>query len=100
MEDYVLKTLESKTHINKQSNTDVNKLLVLEQAQKIGLDVPEYFLAENQISQPCDKHRGLSAARNSQKQYRPLCGPYCPFLLFIQLYGKLLLPPFVVPVFL
>lgn len=47
LEDYVLKTLESKTHINKQSNTDVNKLLVLEQAQKIGLDVPEYFLAEN-----------------------------------------------------
>ncbi|KXH79556.1 grasp-with-spasm system ATP-grasp peptide maturase [Chryseobacterium kwangjuense] len=47
LEDYVLKTLESKRHINKQSNSHVNKLLVLEYARKEGLDVPEYFLAEN-----------------------------------------------------
>lgn len=47
LSDYVIKTLESKKHINKQSNSDVNKLLVLEQAQKVGLEVPEYFLAEN-----------------------------------------------------
>lgn len=47
LEDYVRKTLESKKHINKESNSDVNKLLVLEQAKKAGLDVPDYFLAEN-----------------------------------------------------
>lgn len=47
LEDYVIKTLESKKHINKQSNIHINKLWVLEQAQKAGLDVPSYFLAEN-----------------------------------------------------
>lgn len=47
LQDYVLKTLESKKHINKQTNSHVNKLLVLETAIKKGLDVPEYFLAEN-----------------------------------------------------
>lgn len=47
LEDYVIKTIESKKHINKQSTSAVNKLLVLEQAKKVGLDVPEYFLAEN-----------------------------------------------------
>jgi ATP-GRASP peptide maturase of grasp-with-spasm system len=47
LEDYILKTLASKKHINKQSNSHVNKLLVLEYAQNIGLNVPEYFLAEN-----------------------------------------------------
>lgn len=46
LEDYVRKTLESKKHINKESNSDVNKLLVLEQAKKAGLDVPDYFLAD------------------------------------------------------
>lgn len=45
--DYVNKKLESKRHVNKESNCDVNKLLVLEEAIKIGLDVPRYFLAEN-----------------------------------------------------
>ncbi|QQQ26865.1 grasp-with-spasm system ATP-grasp peptide maturase [Chryseobacterium indoltheticum] len=47
LEDYVLKTLESKRYINKQSNNHLNKLLNLEEAKKIGLDVPKYFLAEN-----------------------------------------------------
>lgn len=47
LEDYVLKNLESKKHINKQSNSHVNKLLVLETAIQCGLDVPSYFLAEN-----------------------------------------------------
>lgn len=47
LEDYVIKTLELKKTISKQSNNHVNKLLVLEQAKKIGLNVPEYFLAEN-----------------------------------------------------
>ncbi|MCJ7934917.1 MAG: grasp-with-spasm system ATP-grasp peptide maturase [Chryseobacterium sp.] len=47
LEDYIRKTLESKKHINKESNSDVNKLLILEQAKKIGLEVPEYFLADN-----------------------------------------------------
>lgn len=47
LEDYVIKTLESKKHINKESNSDVNKLLVLEQAKKKGLDVPDYFLADH-----------------------------------------------------
>ncbi len=46
LEDYVIKTLESRKHINKESNSDVNKLLVLEEAQKIGLDTPPYFLAD------------------------------------------------------
>lgn len=46
LEDYVIKVLESKKHINKQSNSDINKLLVLEEAQKAGLDVPYYFLAD------------------------------------------------------
>lgn len=47
LQDYVIKTLESKKHINKETNSDVNKLLVLEQAQKAGLDVPDYFLADH-----------------------------------------------------
>lgn len=47
LEDYVIKTLESKKTINKQTNSHVNKLFVLEQAQKAGLNVPKYFLAEN-----------------------------------------------------
>ena len=47
LEDYVLKTLESKRHINKESNSSVNKLFVLEKAKEVGLDVPNYFLAEN-----------------------------------------------------
>lgn len=47
LEDYVRKTLESKRHINKESNSDVNKLIVLDKAKEIGFDVPEYYLAEN-----------------------------------------------------
>ncbi|WP_316738799.1 grasp-with-spasm system ATP-grasp peptide maturase [Pedobacter aquatilis] len=47
LEDYVIKKLESKKHINKQSNSNLNKLLVLEEAKNAGLNVPEYFLAEN-----------------------------------------------------
>ncbi|KFF07972.1 grasp-with-spasm system ATP-grasp peptide maturase [Chryseobacterium luteum] len=47
LEDYILRTLESKRHVNKQSNSIVNKLLVLEYAKKTGFHVPEYFLAEN-----------------------------------------------------
>lgn len=47
LEDYVRATLESKKHINKESNSDVNKLLVLEKAKKVGLEIPEYFLADN-----------------------------------------------------
>lgn len=47
LEDYIIKTLESKKHINKQSNIHVNKLWVLELAQNVGLDIPSYFLAEN-----------------------------------------------------
>lgn len=45
LEDYVIKTIESKKHINKQTTSSVNKLLVLEQAQKVGLTVPNFFLA-------------------------------------------------------
>jgi len=45
LEDYVIKKLESKKHINKQSNSAVNKLLILEEARKIGLDIPEFFMA-------------------------------------------------------
>lgn len=47
LEDYVIKTLESKKHINKQTTSHVNKLHVLEEAKKVGLAVPEYFLADN-----------------------------------------------------
>ncbi|MGG5209948.1 grasp-with-spasm system ATP-grasp peptide maturase [Chryseobacterium sp. MIQD13] len=47
LEDYVRKTLESKRHINKESNTHINKLLVLDKAKELGFDVPEYYLAEN-----------------------------------------------------
>ncbi|MGE8554385.1 MAG: grasp-with-spasm system ATP-grasp peptide maturase [Chryseobacterium jejuense] len=47
LEDYVIKKLESKKCINKQSNSNVNKLQVLELAQEVGLDVPSYFLSEN-----------------------------------------------------
>ncbi|MFS4472126.1 grasp-with-spasm system ATP-grasp peptide maturase [Chryseobacterium sp. T20] len=47
LEDYVLSTLESKNHVNKQTKVHINKLLVLEYAQKTGFDVPNYFLAEN-----------------------------------------------------
>ncbi len=45
LEDYVIKTIESKKHINKQSTSSVNKLFVLEQAEKVGLTVPNSFLA-------------------------------------------------------
>ncbi|WP_145856212.1 grasp-with-spasm system ATP-grasp peptide maturase [Pedobacter suwonensis] len=55
LHDYVIKTLESKKHINKQSNSAVNKLYVLEQAKKTGLDVPEYYLAENTCDVVLDK---------------------------------------------
>ncbi|MCJ7934636.1 MAG: grasp-with-spasm system ATP-grasp peptide maturase [Chryseobacterium sp.] len=47
LEDYVKKKLESIKHINKESNSLVNKLLVLEEAEKVGLDVPPYYMAEN-----------------------------------------------------
>lgn len=47
LEDYVIKNLESKRHINTQTNAHVNKLIVLEVAKKVGLEVPDYFLAEN-----------------------------------------------------
>jgi len=47
LEDYVIKKLESKKHINKQSNNRTNKLLVLEEAVAVGLEVPPYFLANN-----------------------------------------------------
>ncbi|NIF07405.1 grasp-with-spasm system ATP-grasp peptide maturase [Chryseobacterium sp. Tr-659] len=47
LEDYVIKTLESKKHINTQNNAHVNKLVVLEMAKNAGLKVPNYFLAEN-----------------------------------------------------
>ncbi len=46
LEDYIIKVLESKKHINKQSNSDINKLLALEKAQKAGLNIPPYFLAD------------------------------------------------------
>jgi ATP-GRASP peptide maturase of grasp-with-spasm system len=55
LQDYVIKKIESKKHINKQSNSAVNKLLVLEQAKKVGLDVPEYYLAENTSEVVLDK---------------------------------------------
>ena len=47
LEDYVLKTLESKKHINKQSRRSVNKLWVLDKAKEIGLNVPKFFLSDN-----------------------------------------------------
>ena len=47
LEDYVRKTIGDKKHINKEKNAHLNKLLVLEYAQKIGLTVPSYFLADN-----------------------------------------------------
>lgn len=47
LEDYILKTLESKRTINKQTNASVNKLLVLQKAKDIGLKVPDYYLATN-----------------------------------------------------
>lgn len=47
LQDYVMSVLESKTHINKQSTKNVNKLIVLDKARECGLDVPKYFLAEN-----------------------------------------------------
>ncbi|PXW12561.1 ATP-GRASP peptide maturase of grasp-with-spasm system [Chryseobacterium sp. CBTAP 102] len=55
LEDYVRTILESKKHINKESNSDVNKLLVLEEAKKIGLEIPEYFLADNTDQVSLDK---------------------------------------------
>ncbi|WP_294214585.1 grasp-with-spasm system ATP-grasp peptide maturase [uncultured Chryseobacterium sp.] len=47
LEDYVRNALENKKHINKESNFHINKLIVLDLAYNIGLDIPEYFLAEN-----------------------------------------------------
>lgn len=45
---YRLSTL--KICINTASNSDVNKLVVLEEAKKVGLKVPKEFLISNQIS--------------------------------------------------
>lgn len=42
-----MQILESKKHLNKQSNSHVNKLLVLDEAKKVGLDVPDYYLSNN-----------------------------------------------------
>lgn len=64
LEDYVIKMLESKKHINKQSNNHINKLLVLEQAKKAGLKVPEYNLAENTDQIIVDKTITKSIAEN------------------------------------
>ncbi|WP_223606966.1 grasp-with-spasm system ATP-grasp peptide maturase [Chryseobacterium sp. OSA05B] len=47
LEGYVRKILESKRSINKESNSDVNKLIVLDMAKDLGFNVPDYFLAEN-----------------------------------------------------
>ncbi|MGH1519756.1 grasp-with-spasm system ATP-grasp peptide maturase [Chryseobacterium sp. JK1] len=47
LEEYVMHILESKKNLNKQSNTHVNKLLVLDKARKAGLDVPDYYLSNN-----------------------------------------------------
>jgi ATP-GRASP peptide maturase of grasp-with-spasm system len=55
LEDYVRTHLEFKKNINKESNSDINKLLVLEQAEKVGLEVPEYFLADNTDQVSLDK---------------------------------------------
>lgn len=64
LEDYVIKMLESKKHINKQSNNHINKLLVLEQAKKAGLNVPEYYLAENTDQVIVDQTITKSIAEN------------------------------------
>ncbi|MEN2435779.1 grasp-with-spasm system ATP-grasp peptide maturase [Weeksellaceae bacterium A-14] len=45
--DYIIKTLESKKHINKISSSIINKLVVLEIAEKVGLQVPQYYLSDN-----------------------------------------------------
>ncbi|WHF51920.1 grasp-with-spasm system ATP-grasp peptide maturase [Chryseobacterium gotjawalense] len=45
--DYVIKTLETKKHVNKISSSAVNKLVVLETAKKVGLQVPNYYLSDN-----------------------------------------------------
>ncbi len=47
LEDYVYTILESKKHISKQSNAQVNKLIVLQKAKEAGLDVPSYFLSDH-----------------------------------------------------
>jgi ATP-GRASP peptide maturase of grasp-with-spasm system len=64
LEDYVIKTLESKKHINKQSNNRTNKLLVLEKAIDVGLNVPTYFLAENTDDVIVDKTITKSISEN------------------------------------
>ncbi|WP_175635076.1 grasp-with-spasm system ATP-grasp peptide maturase [Pedobacter ghigonis] len=55
LQDYVIKKIESKKHVNKQSTSAVNKLMVLEQAKKLGLDVPEFYLAEDTAEVVLDK---------------------------------------------
>jgi ATP-GRASP peptide maturase of grasp-with-spasm system len=47
LQQYIINFLESKKHLNKQTNSSVNKLIILEMAKKIGLKVPSYFLAED-----------------------------------------------------
>ncbi|WP_126653704.1 grasp-with-spasm system ATP-grasp peptide maturase [Chryseobacterium aureum] len=49
LEDYIQKTIESKRHVNKESTSHVNKLIVLDRAREIGFDIPDYFLAENTL---------------------------------------------------
>lgn len=47
LEDYIINTIESKKNVNMFTNSHINKLFVLEQAKKVGLDIPNYFLANN-----------------------------------------------------
>ena len=47
IKDYILYKLEQVKTINKESKSTVNKLIVLEYAEKIGLSVPQYFLSNS-----------------------------------------------------
>ncbi len=47
LEDFIHQSLASKRHINQQNNSAVNKLWVLQKAVEKGLQIPNYFLAEN-----------------------------------------------------
>lgn len=64
LEDYIIKILESKKIINKQSHNHLNKLLNLEEAKKVGLNVPKYFLAENTKDITLNKTITKSIAEN------------------------------------
>ena len=56
LKEYFYYLLTQKKHISSYLKSEVNKLIVLEEAKKVGLQVPATYIYQNQAQ--LDKHRG------------------------------------------